>query len=107
MSFDKKKLSFTLRQQENLNLREKSVSLSVEALTEEGLKMPLELKVTYETDGPWFAQSSPVPDITCSNQDLNWSFTLPAIGAADQQEVKSKFTTVGEFAAIFTFDEPS
>ena len=70
---------------QNLELKNKSLTVQFFVTLSGGVVIPFTLEVKYVVSGPRFAKSgSSMATLTGTASDANWYFELPPIVAADQ-----------------------
>ena len=84
-TFDLDQKLIRLAYSENLELKNKSLTVQFYITLSGGLIIPFTLEVKYAVSGPRFAESgSSMATLTGTASDANWYFELPPIVAADQ-----------------------
>ena len=74
-------------------MKDKNVIFSLQFSLDKNLniRIPFVVEILYTVSGPRFDGDGNYPSISGSEDDANWSFTLPPIFAADQQTVVTTF----------------
>lgn len=105
IEFDSDESVLILKQTEDLRLLNQTLSSKVEMTTKEGFQLKLFLSVVYTSNGPSLKENKKFDPLTCSKKDENWSWTLPDMVAAGQQEIQVIFLQQVEYSQIFVYQE--
>ena len=83
--FNLDETTLTVKNQTDFSFLNQTAQIKVTVITSEDLRLSASITVEYVGNGTWFeSENLDVPDITCSEADRDWSFTLPEIAYADE-----------------------
>ena len=84
VEFNEETITLTVLKTVDLSILYEHVFMSLLAVEMEGRISNFTLNISYETDGPWIDEPMIAPNITCSQVDLSWSFTVPEAAETEQ-----------------------
>ena len=105
IEFDPNTVTMKVLKTNDLNLLNEEVSAVLKVKIQEGIELNTKLIVLYSSNGPEFDRKAEPKSITCSPKDKDWSFPIPKILFADQQNAEVTFVQEDNFSDLFTLEK--